>query len=68
MVWLDDGESTTSVVMFAASVVVSANGNMEGMLRQVVGDVVSMKVTAAKVRVEREKCILLEMTLTRDAR
>ena len=67
MVWLDDGESTTSVVMFAVSVV-SANGKMEGMLRQVVGDVVSMKVTAAKVRVEREKCILLEMTLTKGAR
>ena len=39
----------------------SVGANMEGMLRLVVGDK-NMKVTAARMRGDFEKCMLLEMT------
>lgn len=49
-----EGESREDVVVLA--VPVSKKGNIEGMVRQVVGEV-SMKVTAVEIRVDIEKCM-----------
>ena len=53
-------EESASIAVLRVSA--PLNVNIEGILRQVVWGM-TMKVAAAKIRVDVEKCMLLEMTL-----
>ena len=55
-------EGVSAEVVVLRVFVSENNGNREGMLRQVVGDV-TRKVTAARMRGDIEECMLLEVTL-----